>query len=138
MMAPSTRRTVLVAGAITVLGRGAARAQETRRTFRIGLFTSLPRQAPNWLAFFDELSKAGLVEGKNLIVDWRIWDARPEQYAALVADLVQSAPDVLLPAGVPKVSRRRRRRRGRSRSWGPPTTWSRADWFLRSLIPAAT
>ena len=71
MMAHSTRRTVLVAGAITVLGHGTARAQETRRTFRVGLFTSLPRQAPNWLAFFDELSKAGIVEGKNLTVDWR-------------------------------------------------------------------
>jgi putative ABC transport system substrate-binding protein len=90
---------VLVAGAITVFARGTARAQETRPTFRVGLFTSLPRQAPNWLAFFDELSKAGIVEGKNLTVDWRIWDARPEQYATLVAELVQSAPDVLLPAG---------------------------------------
>jgi putative tryptophan/tyrosine transport system substrate-binding protein len=98
-MAQSTRRTVLVAGAITVLGRGTGRAQETRRTFRVGLFTALPRQAPNWVAFFDELSKAGIVEGKNLTVDWRIWDARPESMPALLAELVQSAPDVLLPVG---------------------------------------
>jgi putative tryptophan/tyrosine transport system substrate-binding protein len=98
-MAQSTRRTVLVAGAITIFGRGTARAQERRRTFRVGLFTSVPCQAPNWLAFFDELSKAGIVEGENLTVDWRIWDARPDQFATLVAELVQSAPDVLLPAG---------------------------------------
>jgi len=36
MMAPSTRRAVLVAGVIAVLGRRTSWAQETRRTFRIG------------------------------------------------------------------------------------------------------
>jgi putative ABC transport system substrate-binding protein len=98
-MVQSTRRTVLIAGAITVLGRGTAPAQEKSGSFRVGLFSSVPRQAPNWLAFFDELSKAGIVEGENLTVDWRIWDARPESMPGLLAELVPSAPDVLLPAG---------------------------------------
>jgi putative tryptophan/tyrosine transport system substrate-binding protein len=99
MMAPSTRRVVLVAGAIAALGRRTPWAQETRWTFRIGVLAGLPRQAPNWVAFFDELVKEGIVEGKNLVVDWRVWDARPESMPASLAELVQLGPDVLLPVG---------------------------------------
>jgi putative tryptophan/tyrosine transport system substrate-binding protein len=98
-MAQSTRRAVLVAGAITVLGRVTARAQETRRTFRVGVLSRSPREAPNWVAFFDELSKAGIVEGENLVADWGVWDARPESMPALLTELVQLGPDVLLPVG---------------------------------------
>jgi len=95
----TTRRAVVFAGAMTVLGRAAVWAQESNRTFRIGILTAAPRAAtPNWGAFFDELGKAGFVEGKNLIVDWRVLSARPEENAAVAAELAQLAPDVLLPA----------------------------------------
>jgi putative ABC transport system substrate-binding protein len=57
----------------------------------------VPRQAPQWVAFFDELEKAGFVEAKNLIVDWRFVEFGSENAAALVAEQVQLAPDVLLP-----------------------------------------
>ncbi len=100
MRAP-TRRAVLVAVAVTALSPGAPRAQQTRRTFRIGILSGQSREAPTWVAFFDELGKGGFVEGENLIVDWRVLGSRPEQYAASVAELVHLAPDVLLPASAP-------------------------------------
>jgi hypothetical protein len=67
-----TRRVMLAAAAATVLGHRAVRAQESNRTFRLGMLVGAPRQAPQWPAFFDELGKAGFVEGTNLTVDWRL------------------------------------------------------------------
>jgi len=58
-----------------------------------------PLQAPQWVAFFDELAKAGFVEGKNLIVDRRIPKSRPEHTVPLVAELVQLAPDMISCGG---------------------------------------
>jgi putative ABC transport system substrate-binding protein len=89
--------------AMTVLGYAVPCAQETRRTFRIGILSGLSRQAPNWVAFFDEVGKAGFVEGKTLIVDWRIFASHPEQSTALAAELAQLAPDVLLAMGAPAI-----------------------------------
>ena len=95
----TTRRTVLVAGATTVFGRDVVRAQESNRTYRLGILSGGERrQAPAWGVFFDEMGKAGFVEGKNLIVDWRFVGS-PEQTARAAAELVQMAPDVLIPAG---------------------------------------
>jgi putative ABC transport system substrate-binding protein len=94
---------MLGAVAMTVLGYAVPCAQETRRTFRIGILSGLSRQAPNWVAFFDEVGKAGFVEGKTLIVDWRIFASHPEQSTALAAELAQLAPDVLLAMGAPAI-----------------------------------
>ena len=96
-----TRRTILFAGAVTTLGHRAGWAQENYRTYRLGILSSAEtnnRQNPGWVVFFDEMGKAGFVEGKNLIVDWRFLGS-PEQTACAATELVQLAPDVLLPAG---------------------------------------
>jgi putative ABC transport system substrate-binding protein len=91
---------VLVAGALTALGRSAVRAQDEGRTFRLAILAALPRGAPQSGGVIDELDKAGFIEGKNLIVDWRL-QGSPEQTATSVAELVRLAPDVLLAAGTP-------------------------------------
>jgi putative ABC transport system substrate-binding protein len=94
-----TRRAILVAGAMMVLWYRAGWAQENNRTYRLGILSGgETRKAPSWAAFFDEMGKAGFVEGKNLIVDWRFVGS-PEQTARAAAELVQLAPDVLVPAG---------------------------------------
>jgi putative ABC transport system substrate-binding protein len=75
-----------------------ARAQESNRTFRLGISAGAgtSRQQPSWLAFFDELGKAGFIEDKNLIVDWRLVASRPDEIAASVAEQVQWARDALV------------------------------------------
>jgi len=103
-----TRRIILTAAAATVLGDRAVRAQVSNRTFRVGILTAVSPQVANWVAFFDELGKAGFVEGKNLIVDrrvvdWRVVGLRPEQTAASLAELVQLAPDVLVTSAPPLI-----------------------------------
>jgi len=99
MNAQPTRRAVLFAGAATTLGRRAGWAQESSRTYRLGILSGgETREALSWSVFFDEMRKDGFVEGRNLIVDWRFVGS-PEQTAAAAAELVQLAPDVLIPAG---------------------------------------
>jgi putative ABC transport system substrate-binding protein len=99
MSAHPTRRAVLLAGAVTTLGPRAGWGQESGRTYRLGILSGgETRKALGWVSFFDEMGKAGFVEGKNLIVDWRFVGS-PEQTAAAAAELVQLAPDVLIPAG---------------------------------------
>jgi putative ABC transport system substrate-binding protein len=73
-------------------------AQESNRTFRIGISVGAgtSRQQPSWVAFFDELGRAGFIEGQNLIVDWRLVGSRPEEIAAEIAAQVQPAPDALV------------------------------------------
>ena len=95
----TTRRTVLVAGATTVFGRDVVRAQESSRTYRLGILSGgETREALSWSVFFDEMRKDGFVEGRNLIVDWRFVGS-PDQTGRAAAELVQLAPDVLIPGG---------------------------------------
>jgi putative ABC transport system substrate-binding protein len=98
-----TRRAVLVAGAVTVLGRGAPRAQQTARTYRVGILSGLTREAPVWVAFRDELSRSGYIEGKTLIVDQRVYGDKPEHATALAAALVQSGVEVIIASGAPAI-----------------------------------
>ena len=93
-----TRRVVLFAAAVTTLGHRAGWAQESNRTYRLGILAALPRGTLQSGGVIDELGKAGFVEGKNLIVDWRL-QGSPEQTAASVKELVRLAPDVLSAAG---------------------------------------
>jgi putative ABC transport system substrate-binding protein len=84
---------------MTVLWHRGGWGQESGRTYRLGILSGgETRQAQSWRAFFDEMGKAGFTEGKNLIVDWRFVGS-PDQTAAAAAELVQLAPDVLIPAG---------------------------------------
>ena len=101
MSAHPTRRAILFAGVVTTLRHREGWAQESGRTYRLGILSSAEtnnRQVPGWVVFFEEMGKAGFVEGKNLIVDWRFLGS-PEQTARAATELVQLAPDVLLPAG---------------------------------------
>ena len=54
-----------------------ARAQEPGRAYRLGSLHQAPRNAPNHLAFFAELQRAGFIEGHNLPVDKRGYGFAP-------------------------------------------------------------
>jgi putative ABC transport system substrate-binding protein len=80
-----------------ILARGAVLAEESGRTFRIGISAGAGTsfQQPSWLDFFDELAKEGFVEGRNLIVDRR-FGSDPDQIAATVAEQLKFPPDALV------------------------------------------
>jgi putative tryptophan/tyrosine transport system substrate-binding protein len=52
---------------------------------------------PVYQAFFDELGRAGFVEGKNLIVERYSAEGHPDRYAQLARDVVDTRPDVIWP-----------------------------------------
>ena len=51
---------------------------------------------PYYRAFFEELSRLGYVEGQNLGVERYSGEGRPERYAELARDVVNTHPDLIL------------------------------------------
>jgi putative ABC transport system substrate-binding protein len=54
---------------------------------------------PFWRAFFEELRRLGDVEGENLTVERYSGEGRPENFADLARDVVNSNPDVTIALG---------------------------------------
>ena len=91
---------------ITLLGGAAAawplagRGQESGRIYRLGCLFTSPRDAPHYLALFDELRRLGFIEGQNLVIDAAGYGLSPEQMEVHAADLVKAGVDVILAGGV--------------------------------------
>ena len=77
----------------------AARGQEAGRTYQIGGMTAGPRGAPYWVAVFDELRRAGFIEGQNLTIDWHQYASRVDLIPELAAELVKAKVDVIVATG---------------------------------------
>src|SRR5712672_1047838 len=96
---------------ITALGTAAtwplaARAQQPAKRKRIAFVNSSGKVSaisvsgsPNYRAFFEELSRLGYVEGQNLGVERYSGEGRPERYAELARDVVNTHPDLILAVG---------------------------------------
>jgi len=90
---------------ITLLGGAAAlvpltgRTQEVGRTYRIGGLSPSPRDAPHYVAFFDELRRLGFIEGQNLSVDGRGYGVRNDQFMEIAAELVKAQVGTIFCAG---------------------------------------
>src|SRR5882672_7222720 len=84
----------------------AARAQQPAKMKRIALVSSAGNVSamsvsgrPNYRVFFEELSRLGYVEGQNLVVERYSGEGRPERYAELARDVVNTHPDLILAVG---------------------------------------
>jgi putative tryptophan/tyrosine transport system substrate-binding protein len=75
----------------------AARAQQGERMRRIGVLVPLP--VVIWSPFFEELARQGFIEGQNLAVDRRGFDASYDRFSAIVAQLVSANPDAIMCGG---------------------------------------
>jgi putative ABC transport system substrate-binding protein len=75
----------------------AARAQQTERTWRIGALAPLP--ATVFASFFSELRQHGFIEGQNLTVDRRGFDANYDQLSTIAAEIVKVGPEAILCGG---------------------------------------
>jgi putative ABC transport system substrate-binding protein len=84
--------------ATTVAPIGAARAADAQRTekvYRVG-FVSPTAPGPRDDAFLRELRRLGYVDGRNVRIEKRFADGRPERIPALVDELVRLPVDVLV------------------------------------------
>jgi len=75
-----------------------ARAQQAGKIFRIGFLdlTTASGSAVLWKAFQQELTKLGWIEGKNIAIEYRFAEQKPERLPELAADLVRLKVDVIL------------------------------------------
>src|SRR5205823_938275 len=69
---------------------------QSGKVYRIGLLetTSATTNRANLEELLRGLKEAGYVEGKNLVLDYRSADGRPDRFAEMAADLVRARPDV--------------------------------------------
>ena len=90
---------------ITLLGGAAAtwpfvaQGQEPGRIYRIGVLLGSPRDAPHYVALFDELRRLGFIEGRNLMIDAAGFGLPPERMEVHAADLMNGSVDVIFAAG---------------------------------------
>jgi nucleotide-binding universal stress UspA family protein len=84
-------------------------AQQTGKVFRIGYLDNSTASGNAVLidAFRQEMSKLGWIEGKNITIEYRFAEQKPERLPELAADLVRLNVDLIVTAG----NRRRRRRK---------------------------
>jgi putative ABC transport system substrate-binding protein len=76
-----------------------AEAQQAR-VFRIGAVSAgAPQSSPHWVAFAQRLREIGYVEGRNVTIEFRSAEGRPERFPKLMEDLVRSRVDIILPVG---------------------------------------
>jgi putative ABC transport system substrate-binding protein len=92
---------VLLGGA-ALLNASVGRTQEPGRVYRVGIMTPLPREDATSLAMFDELRRAGFVEGQNLQVYGR-FSMREEEAPEVAAALVAAGVDAIVAGSLPRV-----------------------------------
>ena len=98
------RRTVVLGGAASaMLAAVPVRAQQPRRTYRVGILSPLAGLAagPYLTAFREQMAKHGLVEGRNLSIDVRSPDLGHVHGVAAAKELLAVKPDALFPCGTP-------------------------------------
>jgi putative tryptophan/tyrosine transport system substrate-binding protein len=89
---------------IVLLGGAAAAwplagsAQVAGRTYRLGGVSSLPRNAPPFVAMVDELRRLGFIDGQNLTIEWHT-GPRIDLIPELAAELVKAHVDVIYVGG---------------------------------------
>lgn len=69
-------------------------AQQTGKIPRIGFLSSVPSGISE--GFRERLKELGRVEGRNIIVEWRWTEGKPERSSELAAELVRLRPDLIV------------------------------------------
>jgi putative tryptophan/tyrosine transport system substrate-binding protein len=93
---------ILVAVVLLALGV-TAEAQQPKKVPRIGILggTSRSTNPARIEAFRQGLRELGYVEGKNIVIEWRYAEGKPDRLPALAAELVHLKIDVIVTAGPP-------------------------------------
>jgi putative ABC transport system substrate-binding protein len=70
----------------------AAEAQQTGKTYRVGILTnkaSDPAETRLWQAFRSGLRERGWIEGQNILIEFRAAEGNPARLPVLTDDLVR-------------------------------------------------
>src|ERR1044071_350407 len=89
---------ILFAGAMLAVGV-TSEAQQPRNIPRIGFLTQAPPSAPVIEAFRQGLRAHGYVEGKNIVIEYRDAEGKPDRLPHLASDLVGIRVDCILVVG---------------------------------------
>ena len=83
-------------------GAPAAQAQHPGKIFRIGYVdtSSASGMAVLLHAFQQELTKLGWIEGKNVVIEYRFAEQKPERLPELAAELVRLKVDLIVASGI--------------------------------------
>src|SRR5215472_7360010 len=78
-------------------------AQQTKKVPRIGFLDNSTASGSAVLleAFRQELRKLGWIEGKNIAIEYRFAEQKPERVPELAADLVRLKVDLIMATGTP-------------------------------------
>jgi putative tryptophan/tyrosine transport system substrate-binding protein len=96
--------------ALIALSAGAqvSHAQPRGKVWRVGFLALIPRPEPlashQYGAFLRGMRDLGYVEGKNLVIEWRFADGKPDRLPGLAVELVQIPVDVIVAAGAVAIS----------------------------------
>jgi putative ABC transport system substrate-binding protein len=104
----NNRRKLLIALGTSSLAVPFGSLAEQGKVWRVGFLALRSPTASNPIvsygAFLQGMRELGYVEGKNLIIEWRLAEGKVERLPALAAELVQLKVDVLVAAGVQPTS----------------------------------
>jgi putative ABC transport system substrate-binding protein len=92
------RRTLVqLAGAVAMFNPAWGRAQQSGKVFRLGFLWENPSTFPEALvAFREELRRLGYVEGRNLVIEFRWAEGKPDRMRELAEELVRLRVDVIV------------------------------------------
>jgi putative ABC transport system substrate-binding protein len=95
----ATPRLSLVVAACILAAPLAANPQQAEKVYRIGYMSIPSRQSAGDLidrVFLPSLRARGLVEGKNLVIEWRWADGKPERLPGFAAEFVAQGVDLIV------------------------------------------
>ena len=97
------RKLVVVLAVAFVLCGVASHAQQPGKVFRIGILdpSTASGSAVRWEGLRQELSKLGWIEGKNIAIEYRFAEQKPERLPELAADLARLKVDLIVVSGTP-------------------------------------
>src|SRR5437773_6924115 len=81
-------------------------AQQQGKVWRVGFLSLTPASlnSQNTDAFLKGMQEFGYVEGKNLVMEWRIADGKFDRLPELAVQLVQLKVDVIVAVASPAIS----------------------------------
>jgi putative ABC transport system substrate-binding protein len=98
------REFIVLVGCAAVTGSGEGRAQQSKRTHRVGLLTNgvvIGATDERRRTLVSALAAQGFIEGQNLTFEERSADAQPRRLDGLVAELKAANVDVIVTFGYP-------------------------------------